>query len=132
MIDILKAIATFIPAFLLATILIRRCIPLLKNEAGEPTGLPEGSTKDTTFDFRSTGFWIGFFETLLVYVFVYLGEIGALAIIIGAKEFVRKDNIRENPSYYLLGTFINVTLALFGALLAKGWIGINFLKSSCV
>jgi hypothetical protein len=70
---------------------------------------------------RSTGFWIGFFETLLIYVFVYLGEYRALAIIIGAKEFVRKDKIQDNPSYYLLGTLINVTLAMFGALIAKSW-----------
>jgi hypothetical protein len=121
MIDLLKVILTFLVAFLLATVLIRRCIPLLRSDSGESTSLPESSSPAKTFDFRSTGLWIGFFETLLIYVFVYLGEYRALAIIIGAKEFVRKDKIQDNPSYYLLGTLINVTVAMFGALVAKSW-----------
>ncbi|RMF64355.1 MAG: hypothetical protein D6743_09415 [Calditrichaeota bacterium] len=81
--------------------------------------LPESGAEKKIFDIRSTGFWIGLFETLLVFVFVYEGDYGALAIIIGAKEFVRKQKIEENPSYYLLGTLINVSIALLLALVAR-------------
>ena len=51
--------------------------------------------------------------------FVCAEELGALAIIIGAKEFVRKENIQKDPSYYLLGTLINVSVALALAVAAK-------------
>lgn len=54
----------------------------------------------------------GFCETLLVFVFVYERDYGALAIIIAAKEFVRREKIQQNPSYYLLGTLINLSVAL--------------------
>ncbi len=64
------------------------------------------------------GFWIGFFETLIIFSFVYAGEYGALAIIMGAKEFVRKEKIAENASYYLLGTLINLAIAVLFAQLA--------------
>jgi hypothetical protein len=53
--------------------------------------------------FLDTGFWIGFFEMLLIFVFVMLKEFSAIAIIFAAKEFVRKDKIADNPTYYLLG-----------------------------
>lgn len=59
------------------------------------------------------------FETLLVFVFVYEGEYGALAIIIGTKEFVRKEQIQKNPTYFLLGTLVNVSVALVFALTAR-------------
>ncbi|MCX6251602.1 MAG: hypothetical protein NTX61_12715 [Bacteroidetes bacterium] len=35
-----------------------------------------------------------------------------MAIIFGAKEFVRKEDIKANPAYYLLGTFINFSVAI--------------------
>jgi F0F1-type ATP synthase membrane subunit c/vacuolar-type H+-ATPase subunit K len=81
--------------------------------------LPESSSK-RTFDFRSAGFWIGFFETLVIFCFVNAGEYSAIAIIIGAKEFVRKDQIKANPAFYLLGTLVNVGIAvLFAAIAVK-------------
>ncbi|MFQ5865252.1 MAG: hypothetical protein ACE5IW_08510 [bacterium] len=81
-------------------------------------GLPESSVEPAVFDLKSTGFWIGFCETLLIFAFVYAEELGGLAIIIGAKEFVRKEKIREYPSYFLLGTLINFSIALIFALIA--------------
>ncbi len=50
-------------------------------------------------------------------------EYAALAIIIGAKEFVRKENIKTHPSYYLLGTLINLSVAVVSALVAGRVVG---------
>ena len=61
----------------------------------------------------------GFFETMLVFVLIVQAEFSALAIIIGAKEFVCKDQIVENPSYYLLGTLVNLSVAVLSVLAAK-------------
>jgi len=40
-------------------------------------------------------------------------EFGGLALIFGAKEFVRKEEIKRDPTYYLLGTVVNFAAALF-------------------
>ena len=130
----LGVIGCFFLAFLLATFLIRWCIPKLQagivetksaQKAGDPiqalieTGrLPESSS-DAIFDWKSTGFWIGFCETFLIFVLVFADAFSALAIIIGAKQFVRNENIRQNPSYYLLGTLANLSVAILFALIAK-------------
>jgi len=45
-------------------------------------------------------------------------EYSALAIIIGAKAFVRKEQIQKNPAFYLLGTLVNVSSAVLFGLLA--------------
>ena len=120
MIDlVLTLIVGFLLSFVLTTWLIRWGIPKLDKEKSKSKSLPESGPHQKIFDLHSTGFWIGFCETLLVFAFVYAGEYGALAIIIGAKEFVRKENIQENPSYYLLGTLVNVSIALVFALVVK-------------
>lgn len=62
--------------------------------------------------YMDTGFWIGLCENLIIFIFVLHNEFSALAIIFGAKEFVRKDDIKQNPAYYLLGTLVNFGLAL--------------------
>ncbi len=117
-----KAVPAFAVSFLLTTWLIRWGIPKLETDKGDEP-LPESGATDKILNVGSVGFWIGFCETLLVFTFVYKGEYGALAIIIGAKQFVRKENIQKNPSYYLLGTLINISLALLFALWAKALIG---------
>lgn len=122
----IERITTLLGIFLLSvivtTVIIRWGIPKLDPEKKDAKTLPESGSETRLFNLRSTGFWIGFCETLLVFAFVYEGEYGALAIIIGAKEFVRKENIQKNPSYYLLGTLINVSVALIFALVAKSLI----------
>lgn len=103
----------------ISTLIIRIGIPRLKSDGGtvKSEGLPE-STKGRIFDFGSTGFWIGLCETLLIFILVSVGEYSALAIIIGVKQFVRNDKIQQNPSYYLLGTLCNLSVATLFALLA--------------
>ncbi len=101
-------------AFLLSTLVVRRGIPKLKGAEK----LPDSSAGGPIFDFGAAGFWIGFCETILIFFLVLEGEYGALAIIIGAKEFVRKEKIEQNASYYLLGTLVNLTIAVAFARLA--------------
>ena len=118
MIDIAVLAGFFFVSFVGSTLLIRLGIPRLQSDHAKNQPLPESRSR-RVFDLRSTGFWIGFFETLLVFVLVVQAEFSALAIIIGAKEFVRKDQIVENPSYYLLGTLVNLSIAVLSVLAAK-------------
>ncbi|MBM4044982.1 MAG: hypothetical protein FJ279_07705 [Planctomycetes bacterium] len=116
-----------IGAFVVATIAVRVGIPSLKRRQATPSGvppqppvaLPESSFPPRVFDWASTGFWIGLCETLIVFVFVFEREYGALALVVAAKEFARKEDIQKDPAYYLLGTLINLTTAMLGALLAR-------------
>ena len=103
------AILALLLSFILSTLIIRRGIPLLDDgevETKSVSGahpdlhgfrLPE-SASDDTFEWRSTGFWIGFCETFLIFVLTYADAFNALAIIIGAKQFVRREKISERPS----------------------------------
>jgi hypothetical protein len=118
MIEIAILAGFFILSFVVSTLLIRLGIPRLQSDSAKNQPLPESRSR-RAFDLRSTGFWIGFFETMLVFVLVVQAEFSALAIIIGAKEFVRKDQIVENPSYYLLGTLVNLSVAVLSVLAAK-------------
>ncbi len=120
----------FLLSFILSTVIIRRGIPRLNDGSRDTLAarkdhpdligvkLPESSS-NAIFDLRSTGFWIGFCETFLIFVLVYAEAFNALAIIIGAKQFVRSEKIAEHPSYYLLGTLANLAIAILFALLAS-------------
>ncbi len=109
MIDLLHKygliLITFLLSLILSSILIRKGIPKLKKSI-----TPENTQKVKLF--RDLGFWIGFFEHVIIFVFLMNNEFSALAIIFGAKEFVRKEEIKANPAYYLLGTLINFGIAL--------------------
>lgn len=119
----------FLASFILSTLVIRRGIPMLDDGRRGPDGssasepelpglaLPESSS-NAVFDLRSTGLWIGLCETFLIFVLIYAQAFSALAIIIGAKQFVRNEKIKENPSYYLLGTLANLSIAILFGLLA--------------
>ena len=108
----------FLLSFVLSTLVIRRGIPKLSSDNASSGPLPDSSS-GAVFDLKATGFWIGFCETLLIFVLVFAGEYSALAIIVGAKEFVRSEKIQSNPSYYLLGTLANLSIAVLFALTAK-------------
>ncbi len=111
--------AAFFTSLILTSWLIGWGIPKLDQEKPLNKPASKSRAKKKIFKFKSTGFWIGFCETLLVFAFVNAGEYGALAIIMGAKGIVRKENIQDNPSYYLLGNLINVSVALVFAVTAK-------------
>lgn len=120
----------FLASFVLSTLVIRLGIPKLNDGARETKSLAQDhpqlqglklpeSSSNAVFDLKSTGFWIGFCETFLIFVLVYAQAFNALAIIIGAKQFVRSEKIAEHPSYYLLGTLANLAIAILFALIAS-------------
>jgi hypothetical protein len=118
MIDLLIKAGIFIVSVFLSLILsgllIRKGIPRIKKNNGIGPDHTGTQKKGKVF-FLELGFLIGFFETLIIFVFVINKEFSALAIIFGAKEFVRKEQIKADPTYYLLGTFINFAVALIMA-----------------
>jgi hypothetical protein len=63
-------------------------------------------------DFRDVGTWIGLCEHVLIVTFVLADEYTSIGLIFAAKELVRADKVREQPSYYLLGTLLNLALAV--------------------
>ena len=128
-------IAAALASFTISTLVIRIGIPRLKTDhietksATTPTDqlaeliqnrrLPESSRAGRVFDWQSTGYWIGMTETVLIFILVFASAFNALAIIIGAKQFVRNEKIKLIPSYYLLGTLANLCLAVLFAIFAK-------------
>jgi hypothetical protein len=82
------------------------------NPDGEPAILP------------MSGFWIGFFETILVFVFVIERQYVALAIIVAAKQFFggRSDVTEARRIRYDLASLINMSVAVVFALIARFWI----------
>ena len=102
----------FLLSLLLSTLLIRLFIilPQQKTASNPATSIIIG--KKTKPVLKDPGFWIGFFEHIIIFVFVTNKEFSALAIIFAAKAFVRKEDIAKNPAYYLLGTLINFGVAL--------------------
>ncbi|MBI5214880.1 MAG: hypothetical protein HY960_03945 [Ignavibacteriae bacterium] len=58
----------------------------------------------------------------MIILFVLFEEYTAIAIIFAAKELVRSEDIKRNPTYYLLGTLLNVTLSVLFALSLKQFI----------
>ncbi len=68
---------------------------------------------------RDIGFWIGACEHFLVVTFVLFHDFVAIGLIFAAKELVRGDKVREEPTYYLLGTLLSISIALFWGLVAR-------------
>ena len=93
-------------------------IPLINRLSAKKTN-PSLVLQSRPIWYYDIGFWIGLFEILIIFSFVLNKEFSALAIIFGAKEFVRKDEIKVDPAYYLLGTLINFGVALIFVQFAK-------------
>lgn len=113
-------IIAFLVSLTIASILVRKGIPKLKKSV-------PGETIPKARLFKDLGFWIGFFEHVIIFIFVMSQEFNALAIIFGAKELVRKEEIKANPAYYLLGTLINFGVALIMVEIIK-----EILKAGCI
>ncbi len=110
--NILLLCCTFIGSLCASTLLIKFGIPRLKKNNIEQTMLQQVKPKIYFFDI---GLFIGFFETIIIFIFVLNKEFSGLALIFSAKELVRKDEIQKDPAYYLLGTLINFSVALVAA-----------------
>lgn len=68
---------------------------------------------------RKIGRWIGACEHFLIVTFVLMTEYTAIGLIFTAKELVRSKKIGEKASYYLLGTLLSVSFAIFFGLWIK-------------
>lgn len=64
---------------------------------------------------KSAGAYIGFFERILVIIFIYLKAYSALGFVITAKSVARYDNIVKNQKfaeYFLIGTLYSITVSV--------------------
>lgn len=69
--------------------------------------------------------WIGAFERVLAFVFVFLGNYQAVGFIMAAKSILRfKESDGPRAEYVLVGTFVSVTIAVLCALLLKMLVGL--------
>lgn len=129
--------ALAVVSFFVSTLLIGWGIPRLRRDdtpasrSGGSDGTKEnpGSAaqavveKKRVFDWKSPGLWIGLSEVAIVFPLICHSEYGALAILFGAKEYVQRKKIEENAARYLLGTLVNLALAILFALWAKSLVG---------
>ena len=97
----------YVGGFFLGSLLLKRILILV-----------DPSLKDTIKPgVRKVGVWIGLCEHFLIVTFVLMKEFTAIGLIFAAKEIVRKEDIKDKPSYFLLGTLLSVSFAvLFGVL----------------
>ena len=58
-------------------------------------------------------------ENLLTLMFILAGATTGIALIIAGKSLVRKEQIQENPGFFLGGTLVNLTWATFMGLTMK-------------
>jgi hypothetical protein len=107
-----RALVCFLLSVLTSTIVIRY---ILAGLAKEPDG-----DKDLK-PLPSTGFWIGFFETIPTLIFVIEREYTAVAILLGAKLLIGKFLGSRRPTHYLVGTLCNFSVAMLFGILARLW-----------
>lgn len=100
-------------AFGLSTLIIQFVIirPSRKTKKGHEKPKEDKKT-------RKLGIWIGFFEALIVFVLVANDAFDAMAIIFVAKIYSRRDEIKTEPAYFLLGALTNLSIAIFFAIIA--------------
>jgi hypothetical protein len=69
----------------------------------------------------SIGFWVGFFETVPILIFVVEREYTAVAILLAAKLLIGKTLSGGRPTHYLIGTLCNFSVAILFGILARIW-----------
>jgi hypothetical protein len=107
-----RALVCFLLSVLTSTIIIRY---ILIGMVKDP------DTGDGLKPLPSTGFWIGFFETIPVLIFVVEREYTAVAILLAAKLLMGKTLMRGHPTHYLVGTLCNFSIAILFGILARLW-----------
>jgi hypothetical protein len=100
----------FLLSLLVSTFVIRLA---LRRRAGTGDGSRPGH-----------GFWIGFLETIFVFVFVIEREYAGLAILVAAKQLFghRMDVPGTERSRYHLASLLNMAVAVVFALIARFWL----------
>jgi hypothetical protein len=107
-----RAVVCFLLSLLASTIVIRYLLAGLRKGPDEPEDLKP---------LPSTGFWIGFFETIPTFVFVIEREYTAVAILIAAKLLMGKVLMTGRPAHYYTATLCNFSVAILFAILARIW-----------
>lgn len=105
-----RVVVCFLLAILASTITIRYGLRLLVKADGAKGDLRHSPV---------SGFWFGFFETVLIFVFVIERQYTALALIMAAIIYFQKERFTADPAYHLLGTLINLGIAIIFALVAR-------------
>lgn len=73
---------------------------------------------------KNTGRFIGLLERFIMLVFMWLGQYGALGLVLTAKSIARYEKISKDPAfaeYYLLGTLLSTLIVIVSAL-ALQWL----------
>ena len=107
-----RALVCFLLSVLASTIVIRYMLAGLAKYPDAGEDLKPRS---------STGFWIGFFETIPTFIFVVEREYTAVAILLAAKLLIGKTLMTGRPTHYLIGTLCNFSIAMLFGILARIW-----------
>jgi hypothetical protein len=78
---------------------------------------------------KNAGTYIGWFERMLLFAFIYGGQPEAAAIALAAKSFARFPSLSQHhegfAEYFLLGSLSSITVALASALATRVALGLN-------
>lgn len=96
---------------------------LLFRPSGIFIGLFTSKWPINTESLNNAGKYIGYFERILIFIFILSGFYEAIGFLIAAKSILRiggqKTNDRKETEYVLVGTFLSFTIAILIGLLAK-------------
>ncbi len=95
----------------LSSLVVRKTLQL--SDADQEVDSPEARER------RRLGGLIGKCENLIIVTFILLDATTALALVFTAKALVRRQDIQEDPGYFLGGTLINFVWSLLVAGLAR-------------
>jgi len=100
----------YVGAFFVNSLILRAILRFVKSIKKEVS---------LSINFRDHGTWIGLCEHFLVVSSVLIDQYTAMALVFGAKELARKDDVIADPGYYLLGTLLNICLSLISGVALK-------------
>lgn len=70
------------------------------------------------------GYLIGKCENTIIFAMVLADAFTGLALVFAAKNLVRKEEIQQNSSFFLVGTMLNFTVTLVIAFVVKYLLGL--------
>ena len=99
-------IVVIISAYFMASVISAYCIKLMLKKY-------EKDIQDNGL--KSAGMIIGMIERIIILTFVLVNEYTAITIIFAAKSIARFNElkIREIAEYYLIGTLLSISFAMF-------------------
>lgn len=107
-----RALVCFLLSVLASTMFIRYALYWLRKTPDDSKGLEPLPT---------SGFWMGFFETIPTFVFVIEREYTAVAILMAAKLLMGKELMTGRPVHFYVGTVCNFSIAILFAMVARAW-----------